>query len=292
MIAKKKIFVTGISSSIVQRLVLLLDLSAYEVVGISRNPSAVRLSDITVVQGDIREARSYSYLLEDCYMIIHGAAVTHSRSDREYYEVNLYATEKLVEAAKNHRVARFVFISSNTAGSESGTYGLTKLLAEQAIQTVGDWTILRPSEVYGGDKKEGIEKLIEDVRSKSIVLCPTDIPSKLCPIYIQDAAHLMQKYIFDNRSRNQKIIVSGPKKFSYLEVVELVKRISGRKVKVIFLSKRFMFFIRWIVRICPLNLGIVPDQVDRLYAKKHVEVNQEASIQLKAYVKKLVNDDS
>ncbi len=286
---RRKIVITGISSSLVQKLVRQIDPSKFELVGISRNPTVVSLDNVRIVKGDIRNFKEIASVLEGCYMIIHGAAVTHSRREKDYFETNLHATRQIVQAAKDHQVSRFVLISSNTAGTDSGAYGLTKLQAEQHIeQEMDNWSIFRLSEVYGGGKKEGIEKLIQDLLTKSIVLCPSNIPSKLCPIHVDDAARLLFSYIFADDNVNGMRVISGPEAFSYREIIRETARIAKKNVRIFSIPRKFMFFVKWLTQVSPLPVGIVPDQVDRLYAVKHIEPNPDSQLKLESYIEKLV----
>jgi nucleoside-diphosphate-sugar epimerase len=286
---KRKIVITGISSAIMQKLCLLIDLSEYEVIGITRNPDSTSLDNIKIVKGDLHSIQEFTHYLKGCYMVIHGAAVTHSRNEKEYYQVNLDATKSLVEIAKDHGVKRFIYVSTNTAGTKSGAYGFTKLLAEEYIQeNFGDWTILRLSEVYGGSIREGIEKLIVNVIEKSYVLCPVGIPSKFYPIHINDTAQLMHSRIFNDANQNKISVINGPDGFSFLEVIELTKNISGRKVKVIFINRKLMFLIKFFARILPVNPGMAPDQVDRLYSIKHFEKSEGSLMKMETYIAKLI----
>ena len=286
---KRKIVITGISSAIMQKLSLLIDLSEYEVLGITRNPDSTSLDNIKVVKGDLLNIHEFAHYFKGCCMVIHGAAVTHSRNEKEYYQVNLDVTKSLVEIAKDHGVKRFIYISTNTAGTKSGAYGFTKLLAEEYIQeNFDDWTILRLSEVYGDSIGEGIEKLIVNVIEKPYVLCPVGIPSKFYPIHIDDTVQLMHNRIFNGDYQNKISVINGPDGFSFLEVIELTKTISGRKVKVIFLNRKLMFLIKFLARILPVNPGMVPDQVDRLYSIKHFEMPEGSLMKMETYITKLI----
>jgi len=282
---KRKIVITGISSAIMQKLCLLIDFYEYQVTGITRNPDSTSLDNVKIVKGDLNNIQKISAYFKGCYMVIHGAAVTHSRDEKEYYRVNLEATKSLVEMAKDHGVQRFIYISTNTAGTSSGAYGLTKLLAEEYIQeNFGTWIIFRLSEVYGGNIGEGIEKLIVDVINKRYILCPTGMPSKFYPIHIDDTAKRMFSRIFNGDYQNKISVINGPDGFSYLEAVELAKTISGKKVRVILLNRGIMFLIKLFARILPVNLGMVPDQVDRLYSLKHFEKPEGTFMKLETYL--------
>jgi nucleoside-diphosphate-sugar epimerase len=286
---KKKVLITGISSLILKRLSSFIDLSEYKVIGISRNPMLTQLNGIEVVQGDICDINSFAHHIQDCYMIIHGAAITHSFNKTEYYKVNLNATKKLVDVANTNQVKRFIFISSNTAGTSSGAYGLTKLLAEEYIQeNFNGWTIFRPSEIYGSKSNEGIDKLINDVIDKSIIFCPLAVPTNFFPIHMEDAVRLMFENTFDDTYRNEIIVVNGLEGFSFLDVIELTKSISNKKIRVIFIRKKMMFVIKRIVEIIPFYVGIIPDQIDRLYSIKYNENSTLNLMKFKTYIEKVV----
>jgi nucleoside-diphosphate-sugar epimerase len=286
---KKKILITGISSALMRKLCLLIDPSGYEIIGISRHPESVRLQNIQVLKGDLSAIHELAPYFRDCYMVIHGAALTHSRSSKAYFKVNLEATKKLVDMARENGVLRFVFISSNTAGLKSGAYGLTKHLAEEYIRDHANrWTILRLSEIYGGDKSEGIEKTIHVTIDKSMVFCPVGVPSRFHPIHMDDAVRIIHHRIFSEERGNAISVINGPEGFSYREIITLIERLMGKRIRVIPLGKRTMMLIKLLARILPVNVGLVPDQVDRLYAAKHFEVPEGSLMKLEIYLMKLI----
>lgn len=286
---KMKILISGISSPIMQKFISLIDFSKYEVIGITRNPARIQLDNIELIEADIRDTVKLADCLKSCHMVIHAAAVTHSFNEKEYFQVNLDATKTLLDSAKAANVKRFIFISSNTAGTESGAYGLSKLLAEEYIQNnFNGYTIFRPSEIYGGRSKEGIEKLINDVLDKSIVFCPLDVPSKFFPIHMDDAVKMMYNYTFDDECLNKTVAINGAKGLSYLEVIELVHTISNKKTRVVFFKRRLMFLIKKIARMLPFYIGILPDQIERLYSKKYYQIPEGNLIEIETYIKDLI----
>lgn len=282
---KRKVFITGISSEIMRRLVALLDPSEFEIIGLSRNIETSSPAHVQLIVGDIQDTASYAQHLNGCDAIIHAAAITHSFSEKQYFQVNLTATQSLVELARKHEVKNFIFVSSNTAGEESGAYGLSKLKAERYIQqNLENWIILRPSEIYGGTKKEGIEELIENAMHKSFVLCPVGVPTKFYPIHLDDAVAKMYEASFTPSSQNTIQMIVGPKGYSFKEVIDLAKTISKNNPTIIFIRKSWMFLIRRIVKTLPFSIGIIPDQIDRLYAVKEVEKVDGSFVQLEDYM--------
>ncbi|MDR2708587.1 MAG: NAD(P)-dependent oxidoreductase, partial [Elusimicrobiota bacterium] len=123
-------------------------------------------------QGD--DVPSLVKALENIDIVICCAGALRANSPQQYYDVNVGNTKKMCEAVlKAGGVKRFIFISSQAAAGPAGglipktladkanpisDYGKSKLLAEQAVKEMldkkVDWTILRPSSVYGPRDKD------------------------------------------------------------------------------------------------------------------------------------------
>lgn len=282
---KQKILVTGISSPILISLVDKIDLSKYELVGISRHADSIPIGGVQVLEKDLLDFENCRGILTDCHMIIHGAAITHTRKEREYFKINLEVTRKILEAAQLYKVDRFIFISTNSAGLQSGAYGKSKFQAEEVIRRqFGEHLILRLSEVYGTERKNGIDKLIHELRHKRLIFYPTGSPSKFSPIHIDDCVEEMHRFIFDERVTSGTFTINGPEAFSYKDMIALTEGIYKRKIIGIPLSKNLMYLLRWLAKLTPFDIGLVPDQVDRLYARKEIE-HHHKGLKLGTYLK-------
>lgn len=288
----KKIVITGISSSILQGLAKRIDLSTYQVIGISRNPTVIEgYEAIQIVKGDLHNIESFSNYLDNSEMLIHGAAITHAKSKTSYERINLKATQDLVQVCNHKGVKKFIFISSNTANRRNGHYANSKILAEEYIQeNCNNWMILRLSEVFGSKQNEGIDKLIFDVMNKPFVICPTGVPSKFYPIHVEDTIRLLHEKAFVKNLVNKTVVINGRVGYTFLEFINEVKTISAKTPRVIFVNKQFMFLVKKIAQISPISFGIVPDQIDRLYGEKHVEENQYELLSLESYINKLLKN--
>ena len=92
-------------------------------------------------------------------VIVHLAAVTHSKDPARYEAVNHQLTRRLLAVARPGQ--RFVFMSTLCATPQAGAYGASKWQAEQAVQASAlDWVIIRPGEIYGSKAGEGIDALL------------------------------------------------------------------------------------------------------------------------------------
>jgi nucleoside-diphosphate-sugar epimerase len=282
---KLKIFITGVNSELMKRLVNLIDLDKYEVVGLSRKP--IKIPNVTIVVGDLLVPESWHTALQNVDYLIHAAAITHTKNEKLYFEVNTQATKTLIDLSKKHNVNRFVYISSRTAVPNSGGYGLSKLAAEDYLtNNFTNYLTIKPSEIFGGIKSEGIEGLIEDAKHKKFVICPAQLKQLMYPIALNDVVELMHKYIFENAPNPKTIILNGPKGYSFIDVVKLVNQIKGSKSLIIPIPKVFMYFIKTIFKVLPINIGLVPDQIDRLYCKKETQKIDYNFTSLEEYIER------
>ena len=159
-----------------------------------------------ILEGDISQPDTISHLLNECDVIVHTAAlVSNAMKDSDMWRVNVLATRNLITAAKEHKVRRFVQISSvvaygNSAEGEldenqpvhadGGSYVLTKLasehvvLSEQANDDI-EIVILRPGDAYGPGSRPWIITPLEAI-SKNQFMLPEKGKGFFRPIYIDD----------------------------------------------------------------------------------------------------------
>ncbi len=145
-----KILVTGGGGFIGSHLVDLL-LKREHVVIVLDNFSTGKRSNLPlehpqlkIIEGDIRDTDTVFQAAEGCDAIVHLAAVASVQASVDEpigtHEVNLVGTVKLLEAAKQHSIKRFVFASS------AAIYGNTE------VMPVSESTPLSPLTPYAADK--------------------------------------------------------------------------------------------------------------------------------------------
>ena len=276
---KKNILITGITSEILQKLCLKIDKDKFEIFGVTRDKIKLEnRENISVFEGDLTDEKFIDriFLEKKFDMIIHGAAITHSFDEKKYFEINFNATKFLVDSVKKNTAAcKFVFISSRTAGLKSGGYGLSKLRAEEYIKAnIENWLILRPAEIFGAAKNEGIDKLIKDASTKKIMLCPSNLKSKLYPLHIDDAVNIMFEYIFIRQLQNQTLTINGNNGYTYIELAKIISKKNNNRLLIIPMPKPLMFLIKYLLIIFKIKNILVPDQIDRLYSEKSVELDK------------------
>ena len=167
------ISVTGGTGFIGSHLVDRMLEQGHEVRALVRKSSNLRWLDgknVTLVEGDMRDASTLEPLLRDADYVYHIAGVVKARDRQGYFDGNVRSTENMLEGTRRFapNVRRFLYVSSQTLGGPSPsldrpvreddepnpitTYGESKVAAERAVRaTTGvlPWTIVRPPAMYG-----------------------------------------------------------------------------------------------------------------------------------------------
>ncbi len=285
MTYQPKILITGASSEIMQKLIKRIDKKKYQIIALTRNRNRICNPDIEVVEGDICDPHVTDRFTQHVKLVIHAAAITHSINKADYYEINYNGTKNLVNSALLNNTQNFVFISSRVAGENSGAYGKSKLYAERIVKKqLDDWLIFRPGEVFGGNKMEGIEKLIFDVLHKKLIFYPAGLTSKLYPVFIDDLVDIIYNSIFIKNDSKKTITVNGDKGYTYHGLQKHLLNILHKNAMMIPVPKAVLYLLKWLIEIGNFNIGIVPDQIPRLYSNKEIQLIKYNYCKIETYL--------
>jgi nucleoside-diphosphate-sugar epimerase len=288
MTTKQRVFVTGASSELMLQVLSKVDTEKFDITGLTRSKGSLEHSGVQWLEGDIQTPEQYRKAVAESDIIIHAAAITHSKTQKDYFDVNHAGTRKLISCISQDKKPLFVFISSRVAGEESGAYGVSKLRAEEEVKKLKRWVIIRPSEVYGGTKSEGIEKTINEAINGGVQLCPVGVKSKMYPIHISDTVNVIFEIAFEKETENQTIVLNGSIGYSFKELLLLIERISGKKMTIVPIPKWFLSLVGIVSKLLPMDIGFVPDQVARLYSKKRHTEAATTTVELEGYVGEIV----
>jgi NADH dehydrogenase len=288
----KRVFVTGASSELMRSVLSRFPKEEYRFIALSRTEMSDG-SNISWIKGDLLNPSTYQSALEDVDMIIHAAAITHSRDPEQYWSVNVEGTRLLVQAANYFGNPRVVLISSRTASRLSGAYGASKLESENVVkELVSDFLIIRPAEVFGGTKGEGIDGALASAIKGGLNPCPVGLQSRMYPIHTTDAAVAIAAVILDKKTGNSTVYVNGSEAYSFYELLKLVESETGRRIWVIPIPKLVMKMAALFSTILNIDLGFAPDQVDRLYSPKQNGAPSETTITIRQHIKSLIRNEN
>ena len=192
--------ITGASSSLAVGVIRqLLETSDAEI-WCGRHRTEIPISDdrVHTIDLDLESDFDSSLSGREFDTVIHFAGVTHSVDEAYYWKINTEATARLARAVHKNGCRRFVYISTRCATTGSGAYGESKLAAEQELQKL-DWSsllIIRPAEVYGGNGREGVDRMIAIAQRWRIVPALFgNSRTEFAPLHIDDFTRLAAELI-------------------------------------------------------------------------------------------------
>ena len=201
-------------------------------------------------------------------MVVHFAGVTHAADDEQYWKVNLEGTVRLAEAVRANGCRRFVYISTRCATRGSGAYGESKLAAEQELQKM-EWRsllIIRPSEIYGSEGNEGIDRMLAVARRWRIIPALFGHSNiRFAPMHVDDFSRVVAELIQQQHKGITIKNVCGPEDLSGLVLAYRI----GKRYRALPLPLWWPAVAVGLKALQKIGFAIVkPDQLTRLIGKK------------------------
>ena len=188
---------------------------------------------VTFADGDLRDAASLDRAFAGCDTIVHVASLGFDWVD------------PLFDAIERSTLRRGVFVSTTAI--------LTRLPVksrpqrehgEARVRASGlDWTILRPTMIYGTPADRNIARLIRFVRRSPLI--PVIAPdARQQPVHVEDVAFAIAAALAAPASIDQTYEISGAAPVTFEGLVRDTVRATGRR--------------RWVLRLpfWPVRLGV------------------------------------
>jgi len=191
-------------------------------------------SKLEFVAGDTTQPTSLDAAVQGIDTIVHAAFLTADRKEKpisRYEETNVGGTANLVKAAKVAGVKRIVVLSGlGTKPDKAGSYMQGRYLAEQQVIDSGlDWTIIRPSVVFGKDAPF-IKGLVDLIRSAPVLPLIGGGTTLFQPIYVEDVVTIILKVLAEPERTTRKIYtVGGPERYTFREIFDVLLKATGKK---------------------------------------------------------------
>ena len=196
--------------------------------GLVRSPAkaAERLARMPVELhvGDVRDDTVMQRAMQRCDTVVHLAAIAIERRGQTYADVNTGGTERVLEAMRATGVRRLIHMSQNGAASSLPYRFLrSKGLAEDAVRaSATDWTILRPSVIFGPED-EFVNVLARLVRLSPLVYpVPGGGTARFQPIGVNDVAQVVAAAVAEGDTVRKTYALGGPAQLTLRQMVERV----------------------------------------------------------------------
>lgn len=191
---------------------------------------------VTVMQADIHDDATLERLVAGCDIVMNFVGILHSREGQPYGadfdRGHVQLPRRIAQACRTHQVKRFIHLSALGADLQGPSgYLRSKAAGEQAIRNiyaiegVGDFTIFRPSVVFGPEDK--FMNMFAQLARFLFVLPIAGASAKMQPVYVGDVASAVMNVLNLPAAAHQTYDLAGPRTYTLGELVKLAALWSG-----------------------------------------------------------------
>ena len=172
------------------------------------------VGDCELIVGDVNDKAAVKKTIEGVDAVIYTIGIIREFKSKDITYENLHfgGAVNAIDAAAESDVNRFILMSANGVCPDGTGYQKTKWMSEQYLKNTDlDWTIFRPSTIFGNPRGEGRPEFFTQLKSDLIDLplpaplfhqglLPFNAGSFLMsPIHIKDVAQFFVKSIKEEK---------------------------------------------------------------------------------------------
>ena len=173
-------------------------------------------SCVDLAPGDCLDVHSIQKLVQGCDSLIHIAGISY--------------TANVIEACKEAGVKRVIFVNTTGMYSRYRKYANEYKRMESLIMSSGlDYTILRPTMIYGGVKDHNISKLVRFIDRHYFVPVIAGGKALLQPIYAKDLANVIVMCALNRETIRRDYNVAGKEPIAHVDMLKTIAQALGKK---------------------------------------------------------------
>lgn len=223
---------------------------------------------VEIARGELEDPGTLRRALEGCDALVNIASLGFGHA------------AGIVGAAQTAGISRGLFVSTTgifTALNASSK--AVRVAAEKAITSSRlDYTILRPTMIYGSSRDRNICRLIRFLNRWPAIPVMGSGEFLQQPVYVGDLANAIVQALLTPESRNKAYNISGAEPLTYNEVIHTVCSLLGRRVQMFHMPARPVVGLLRFAQFLTKSLPIKAEQVERLNEDKafaHAEATQD-----------------
>ena len=256
-----KVFVTGGTGFTGSRVVPLLLKHGYQVRCLHRRDSdrsSCPQREIEWVEGDLSDSR------------VLGSSMKGSEALVNIASLGFGHTDSIVHATKEAEIHRAIFLSTTAIYTSLNAKSKSiRLAGEQAIQASGlEYTILRPTMIYGSPRDRNMWRLIRFLRISPIMPVFGDGSSLQQPIYVDDVARAVVSCLSAEWTIGKTYNIAGKFPLTYNDVIDRAAWEMRKHVWKMHIPSKPVVTVLGLLERLHIPLGIKAEQVLRLNENK------------------------
>lgn len=186
-----------------------------------------------VARGDIQDPESLTSAFRGVEAVVHLVGIIQEKDRNTFDAVHHQGTVHVVGAAKALGIRRLIHMSAlGTRPNARSQYHRTKWLGEEAVRASGlDWTIHRPSIVYG--RGDGfLTRFRSLIRSSPVLPVPGDGRNRMQPVWVGDVAACFLQCLDRAGTVGRTYELGGPRVYTLDEILDhLLDALGKRRLK-------------------------------------------------------------
>lgn len=178
---------------------------------------------VSTIKGDLNDLASIKNALDGQDALIYVASLGFGHA------------QDVISACKQANVKRAIFISTTAIFTQlNAPSKKVRLAAEETIQSSQlEWTILRPTMIYGRKGDRNMERLVKLLKKCPVLFTPGGGNALQQPIFVDDVAKATVAAIQSPKTIHKAYNISGAQPLSFRQVVQTTAKTLNKKAYII-----------------------------------------------------------
>jgi nucleoside-diphosphate-sugar epimerase len=265
-----RLFVTGATGFTGSRLVPLLLQNGFQVCCLNRpssDRSVLAQPEIEWVTGDVFHTDALSAAMQGTDTLINVVSLGFGHAD------------SIIRAAQNAGIKRCIIISTTAIFTQLDARSKAmRVDAERVIKSSGlQYTILRPTMIYGSARDRNMWRLIQFMHDSPIVPIFGDGNSLQQPIHVDDVAHAILSCLQSERTIGKSYNIAGKYPLTYNAVLDTIAAHMKKRIWKLHIPYSPVVAVMKFFERLHLPLPIKAEQVLRLNENKNFDYTDAAN---------------
>jgi uncharacterized protein YbjT (DUF2867 family) len=221
----------------------------------SPNASRLDAERAEIFRGDAADEEDLHRALQGTDALLHVAGIEYA--------------QPVVEAARRAGVGRVVVVGSTSVHSSYEFRAGPKLRMERVVRGSGlDWTIVRPSMIYGSERDKNVQRLLRFLGRSPVFPMFGPGTNLWQPVYHEDCARGVYEALVRPSAVGRSYDLPGAESLTYLDLVKTAAGALGKKPRIVRLPLEPVRLLLGAVEKLRLPLPVGSEQVLRLREDK------------------------
>jgi nucleoside-diphosphate-sugar epimerase len=192
----------------------------------------------------------------------------------EFVDNNVTSTKLILDLVKSKNIPYLIHISSSVVESVADDfYTRSKIEQEKIVLESGiPCPILRPTLMFGWFDRKHLGWLARLMQKIPVFPIPGDGKFMRQPLYVGDFCGVIISCI-ENRIPAGIFNVSGHQKIDYIDMIRIIKRVTGARAAIMKIPYGFFYSLLWIWALFDKKPPFTTQQLQALVAKDEFEVS-------------------